>query len=258
MSSSVRFERVAEHVVVVTLNRPEACNAVDAELTQTLGKLAKQVEEDPSIRVAILMGAGERAFCAGADLKTVAAGGVSALSTEEGGFAGFARLPRRKVWLAAVHASVLAGGLELMLACDFAIAAQGSVFGLPEVRRGLVATEGGLYRLPRAIPRGLALQMIATGMPICAQEALMHGLITKVVEPSRLREEALAIASTIADNSPLAVHESLAIARDANTQDEQTLARRSGEVLGRLKDTHDFREGSQAFVERRAPRWRGA
>ena len=258
MTDVVELTHPAPHVALVMLNRPQACNAVDGALAQALGRIAAQVEADPSIRVAVLMGAGEKAFCAGADLKAVADGRVGELSTPQGGFAGFTQLHRRKTWLAAVHASVLAGGLEIMLACDFAIAAHGSRFGLPEVRRGLVATEGGLFRLPRAVPRGLALQMIATGAPIGADEALAHGLVTRLVEPAELRAQALAIASAIAANAPAAVRESLAIARDALQQDDGALQRRCRDVLERLKTTQDFAEGARAFVERREPRWSDA
>lgn len=257
MTKAVQLQRIGDHVAWITLNRPEACNAVNGALARELEAAAREVEDDPALRVAVLAGAGTRAFCAGADLKAVAEGRVAELSTPDGGFAGFVGLPRRKAWIAAVHSAVLAGGLEIMLACDFAIAAEDASFGLPEVRRGLVATEGGLYRLPRSLPRGLALRMIATGEPIGAKEALAHGLVSQVVAHAQLRDTALRVASVIAANAPLAVHESLAIARDASDQVAVELARRSREVLARLQYTEDFQEGARAFVERRLPRWTG-
>lgn len=257
MNEVVLLERPAAHVAVVTLNRPAVCNAVNGELAASLGRIALQVEADGEIRVVVLMGAGERSFCAGADLKAVAEGRVSDLSTGAGGFAGVVGLPRRKLWIAAVQGAVLAGGLELMLSCDFAVAAAGSRFGLPEVQRGLVATEGGLYRLPRAVPRGLALRMIASGETIDCVEALRHGLVTEIVEASMLRSHAVALATRICANAPLAVQESLAIARDAHAQSDETLDGRCRTLLRRLEATADFLEGSRAFVERRAPVWRG-
>ncbi|OYY32008.1 MAG: enoyl-CoA hydratase [Polaromonas sp. 39-63-25] len=258
MSNVVQLTRVGPHVAVVTLNRPEACNAIDGEMARELERMADEVEQDASLWVAVLMGAGDRAFCAGADLKAVASGHVAELSTARGGFAGFVRLPRRKLWIAAVHGAVLAGGLELLLACDFAVASSGSRFGLPEVKRGLVASEGGLFRLPRALPRGLALRMVATGASIDSEVALEHGLITEIVAPDMLRRYAVALASEICQNAPLAVRESLAIARDALTQTDAQLETRCRDVLHRLASTADFREGSLAFVERRAPQWIGA
>lgn len=257
MDNPVLLERPGPHVALVTLNRPEACNAVNGALAQGLERIATDIEDDPAVWVVILMGAGSKAFCAGADLKAVAAGRVAELSTQSGGFAGFTRLRRQKVWLAAVHASVLAGGLEIMLACDFAIAATGSTFGLPEVRRGLVATEGGLYKLPRLLPRSLALQMIATGDPIDAQQALSHGLITQVVEPEALHSTALALANRICENSPLAVRESMSVAKASPWQDDDVLDRRCRDILARLQNTTDFIEGAKAFVERRPPQWNG-
>ncbi len=257
LENLVVMERVGAHIALVTLNRPDACNAINGPLACELERAATEIERDPSIWVAILMGAGPRAFCAGADLKAVAAGRVAELSTPNGGFAGFTRLRRRKVWLAAVHASVLAGGLEIMLACDFAIAAEGSSFGLPEVRRGLVATEGGLYKLGRILPRSLALRMIATGAPIDAQQALLHGLVTEIVPADALRHAAIALATTICENSPAAVGESLSIARDSPWQDDDMLDRRCRETLARLANTADFIEGATAFAEHRAPRWQG-
>lgn len=253
----ILVERPAPHVALITLNRPQSCNAINGALAQQLHSAARDVEADADVRVAILMGAGERAFCAGADLLEVAQGRVAKLSTEAGGFAGFVQLPRRKVWIAAVHASVLAGGLEIMLACDFSIATTDSLFGLPEVRRGLVATEGGLYKLPAALPKSVALRMIATGAPINAQQALAYGLVTELVERAQLRDAALTLAASVAANAPLAVQSSMELARTAQTESHAALQRRSKEVLEWLQTTEDFTEGASAFAERRVPRWSG-
>ncbi|MCK8784756.1 enoyl-CoA hydratase-related protein [Roseomonas sp. NAR14] len=245
------------HVALVTLNRPEARNAVNGALAAALGAIVERVEADPEIRVAILTGAGPHAFCAGADLKEVAAGRVHTLHTETGGFAGFVRAPRAKPWIAAAQGHALAGGLELLLACDMAVAADSATFGLPEVKRSLVAAAGGVFRLPRALPRAVALRMIATGEPLAAAEAERHGLLNRVVPAGEVLAAALDLARRIVANAPIAVRESLAIARRAGELDDETLWRLSREASARIRETEDFREGPRAFVEKRAPRWVG-
>jgi hypothetical protein len=142
----------------VTLRRPEARNAINAEVVATLGRLVQQLEADPEIWVVVLTGAGGQAFSSGADLKEVAAGRIDSLWTAEGGFAGFVAADRTKPWIAAVDGFALAGGCELALACDMIVASEDASFGLPEVTRGLIPAAGGAYRLPRALPRALALR----------------------------------------------------------------------------------------------------
>lgn len=253
----VQCTRIEQHVLLVTLNRPEARNAINEAVAQKLGEVAESAERDPDIRVVILTGTGDKAFCAGADLREVSTGRVARLSTAEGGFAGIVRFPRTKPWIAAVNGPALAGGLEIVLACDMAIAVESATFGLPEVKRGLMATEGGLYRLPRALPKALALEMIATGDPIDATRALSFGLINRVVPGHALTEEACRFASAICANAPLAVRESLRIARLAQEQPEATLHKMGHEALSALTLTEDFWEGPRAFLERRQPRWTG-
>jgi enoyl-CoA hydratase/carnithine racemase len=155
-------EVVEPHIALLTLNRPEACNAVNGALARAMAAAAAWVENEPDIWVAILTGAGDGAFCAGIDLKEAAAGRTADFETEEGGLAGFVRAPRTKVWIAAAQSHALAGGLELLLACDIAVAAESATFGLPEVRWGLIAGGGGVIRLPRTIPKRIAFGMIAT------------------------------------------------------------------------------------------------
>ena len=252
----VIVERLGDGVAWVTLNRPAARNAVNAALAVALGTAVRDVEADPAIRVAVLAGAG-RGFCAGADLSVVAAGGEAALWTPDGGFAGFVAAPRAKVWIAAVRGFALAGGLEIMLACDLVIASDDALFGLPEVKRGLLAGAGGLMRLPRAIPRAIALEMIATGEPIQADRAAALGLVNEVAPSHEVDARALALARLIAANAPDAVRESLAIARDAHEREGADLVRRSEEALARLRQGENVREGALAFLERRAPQWSG-
>lgn len=253
----VLLERVEGSIALITLNRPSVCNAINSELAKRLEDTATSIEMDDSIRVAILCGAGDKGFSAGADLREVAAGHVAQLSTPNGGFAGFARLPRKKVWIAAVHGAVMAGGLEIMLSCDFAIASSDAIFALPEVKWGLIASEGGLYRLPRAIPKALALEMIVTGAPIDAARAMQCGLVNQVFPAEQLKHEALAIARKISANAPLAVQHSKALAQQASDLPEDVLHKLGHDVLANLQDTDDFREGPRAFLERRPPVWKG-
>jgi len=176
--------------------------------------------------------------------------------TPEGGFAGFVHAPRAKPWIAAVHGFALGGGLELSLACDMIVAADNAVFGLPEPKRGILAGAGGVYRLPRAIPRAIALEMLATGAPIDARRAYELGLVNRVIEESQLLGEAIALAEQIAANAPLSVRESLAIGRIAGERHEAELRQLQDAAAKRVMASEDAREGPRAFVEKRAPVWR--
>ncbi|HEY4066064.1 MAG TPA: enoyl-CoA hydratase-related protein [Burkholderiaceae bacterium] len=253
-----QLRRVGDHIAVVTLNRPLARNAVSVALTQALAAHVKTIEADPTIRVAILTGAGTQAFCAGADLKEMSTGATPLQrSTPDGGFAGFVFAPRSKLWIAAVNGAAVAGGFELMLACDMAIASSTAIFGLPEVKRGLSATAGGIFRLPRRVPRGVALEMIATGEPIDAARALACGLVNRVVAPDQVLAEALRVATLVSQNAPLAVAESLSVARRADDLDEAALRELGRDVTARIHATEDAKEGPRAFAEHRAPVWQG-
>ena len=256
-TDAVLFELAEPRIALVTINRPEARNAVNGAVAQGLEAAVERVEADPEIWAAVLTGAGPHAFCAGADLKEVSAGRSTALSTERGGFGGFVRAKRGKLWIAAAQGHALAGGLELLLACDLAVAAETATFGLPEVKRSLVAAAGGVFRLPRALPRAIALQMIATGEPIPAARAAGFGLVNEVVPAAEVRAAALALARKICANAPVAVRESLAIARQAADLDEAALWEISRAASTRIRETEDFKEGPRAFVEKRPPRWVG-
>ena len=257
MTDAVLFELAEPHIALVTINRPEARNAVNGAVAAGLEAAVERVEADPELWAVVLTGAGPHAFCAGADLKAVSAGQSASLATEKGGFGGLTRAKRTKLWIAAAQGHALAGGLEILLACDLAIAAEGATFGLPEVKRSLVAAAGGVFRLPRALPKAIALHMIATGDPISAATALQHGLVNAVVPAAEVLETARALARRITANAPIAVRESLAIARQAMELDEETLWRLSRAASDRMKLTEDFQEGPRAFVEKRAPRWTG-
>lgn len=253
----VTFERVGDHVALVTIQRPEARNAINTAVTARIRDIVRATEEDSSIWAVVLTGAGGRAFSAGADLKEFSGGKGDGLFDPDSGFAGFVRADRSKLWIAAVDGFALAGGCELALACDMIVASEDAQFGLPEVKRGLMAVAGGLFRLPRSVPRAIAMEMIATGDPIDVQKAYALGLVNKVVDKSAVVSEALALAQRICMNAPVAVRESLVIARRSFDETEQTLHRLSNEAQTRIAVTEDFIEGPRAFIEKRMPRWAG-
>lgn len=253
----VLFERVDDHIAVVTLNRPEKRHAVNGAVARRLDALVKQTEADPSIWVVVLTSSGGPTFCAGADLAEISAGRAADLSTPDGGFAGFVESTRAKPWIAAVHGSALGGGLELSLACDLRVVGESSVLGLPEVKRGLIAAAGGIYRLPLQIPRAIALEMIAVGEPVDAARAYALGLVNAVVPDGGVLDAALDYARKIAANAPLSVRESLGVARAAQEMPEAGSIRATHAALERLLRSDDFQEGPRAFVEKRAPRWSG-
>lgn len=253
----VLLERVDEHIAVVTLNRPDKRHAVNGAVARRLDAIVKETEADPSIWTVILTSSGGPTFCAGADLAEVSAGRSAELSTPDGGFAGFVDATRHKPWVAAIRGSALGGGLELSLACDLRVIGENAVLGLPEVKRGLIAGAGGVYRLPRQIPRTIALEMIAVGEPVDAARAYALGLVNAVVPDGEVLKTALDYARKIAANAPLAVRESLKIARAAHEAPEAESVRAVVTAFGRLVQSEDFKEGPRAFVEKRAPQWSG-
>lgn len=251
----VRYE-VDGRVATFTLDRPDQRNAVDPGLAAALGAAVTRFEADPEVWVGILTGAGPN-FCAGADLKALAAGRGAEIVTPEGGFGGFVRYPRTKPVIAAVRGFALAGGTELVLACDLVVAAQDSAFGLPEVTRGIVAAAGGLFRLPRAIPPARARELVLTGDRLPAEEAHRLGMVNRLVASDDVLAEARALADRICQNAPVAVRESLAVLRDAAELTEEQGWARSAEAMDRARQSEDALEGPRAFAEKRAPRWTG-
>ncbi len=243
-------------IATITLNRPKQRNSVSPELATALGAAIGRFEADPEVWVAILTGAGG-VFSAGADLKAIAAGRGGELSVEPGGFAGYVRYPRTKPVIAAVRGFALAGGTELVLASDMVVAGTDTFFGVPEVTRGIVAAAGGLFRLPRVLPRARALELIATGDRLGADEALRHGMVNAVVEPDEVLPTARALADRICANAPVAVRESLAVARRAAELTEDEAWELSGEARNRVMATEDAAEGPRAFAEKRPAVWKG-
>jgi enoyl-CoA hydratase/carnithine racemase len=254
--SLIHYERAEDHIAVVTLNRPAARNAVNARLAAEMHDIVQLTERDSEIWAVVLTGAGDDVFCAGADLKEVAAGGADGLFTTQG-FAGLVNAERAKPWIAAVNGKALAGGCEIVLSCDLVVASSKASFGLPEVSRGLLAAAGGLYRLPRALPRNVAIELVVTADNLPAERAHALGMVNLLVEPSELLSEALALARRITRNAPISVQESLRVARRIHDMNEDSLRALTRECRDRVRASEDYREGPRAFVEKRAPRWTG-
>ncbi len=251
----VTLERPAPHVALIRLNRPAAHNAINAAMAAAIEAHVATVEADPQLRVGIVAAAGPT-FCAGADLKEVAAGRAQLLARPETGFAGFGYARQTKPWIAAVQGAAFGGGFEIALACDMVVAGEAARFGLPEVCRGLIAGAGGVYRVARALPRALALELVTTGAPIGARRAYEAGLVNAVVPTEAVVDEALRLAGLISANSPLSVRESLAVTRAAVDGDEAALRQRQDAAIARVLAGPDMIEGATAFVEKRAPQWR--
>ena len=201
--AAVEFER-NNRIGIITLNRPEARNAVNGEVAQTMGAILDEIEGDDSLWAAILTANGP-AFCAGADLKEIAAGNGHLLGTRKGGFAGLVKRERSKPLIAAITGSALAGGTEIALSCDMIVCSTETVFGLPEVKRSLVAAAGGLFRLPRSIGMAPALEVIMTGDPLPAERAYQLGMVNYVVAPDEVMATATSLAERVIANAPLAV-----------------------------------------------------
>lgn len=260
MSDAVLYSS-ADHIGVITLNRPEARNAVNGDVAAGIEAAVDQLEADTEVWVGILCANIEEqtnpVFCAGADLKAIGTpGGASAMLTERGGFGGFVYRERTKPIIAAVDGLATAGGLELVLAADLVVATTRSAFGLAEVKRNLVAAAGGLFRLPRAIGQAAAMDAILTGDPIEARRAYELGLLSRLVEPGQALEEARRMAQQIAAAGPMAVRASRRVVLDAY-QDEESLRAVSTELLSEMLAAEDTREGLAAFAEKRPPQWKG-
>ncbi|MCB2060533.1 MAG: enoyl-CoA hydratase-related protein [Novosphingobium sp.] len=253
----VLFEMLTEHIALVTLNRPEKRNAVNGEVTAQMAEIVAKTEDDPQVRVVLLTSSQDRVFCAGADLGAVSSGSGLNMETPTGGFAGLVYATRLKPWIAVVEGIAVAGGCELCLACDMIVASENARFGLPEVKRGLLAGAGGLHRLPNRIPAGIAYEMIATGDMIDAQRAYQHGLVNRLVPAGEALEAARELAGQVVVNAPLSVQYSLAAARAGSTLTDGGGRTVANEWLGMLRKTEDFREGPRAFIEKREPVWKG-
>ena len=244
------------NVAILTLNRPEARNAVNGELAQAMEKALDAMEADPDVWVGVLAANGP-VFCAGADLKAINSGKAAELATAKGGFGGFTTYPRRKPVIAAIDGLATAGGCEIALAADMIVASTNAAFGLAEVKRNLVAAAGGLYRLPKLVGKNVALEVALTGEPLTVERAHQLGLVNRITAPGEALAGALELAGQIAANAPLAVWESRALVIAADWDDEATIQRSTGEAFGRVLSSEDTSEGLTAFIEKRAPQWKG-
>ena len=251
----VRTERRGP-VLVITLDRPDARNAVDGAVARGLEAAIDRLEAEADLQVGVLAAAGP-VFSAGADLKLVGAGDLDGMGTARGGFAGIVRRARTKPLIAAVHSDALAGGFEIALACDLIVAAEGARMGLPEVRWSLVAIGGGLVHLAGIVGRNVALELALTGVPMANERLFALGVINRLVPADAVLSTALELAGAIAANGPLAVQASRRIVLeglDLDTDGRWAL----GDAVGLpVFASEDAKEGPRAFLEKRRPKWKG-
>jgi len=241
-------------VLTITINRPAQRNAVNREVAVQLVSALDLLDSDPSLSVGVLTGTGGT-FSAGMDLKAFAKGQTPILPGR--GFGGLTQAEVRKPLIAAVEGWALGGGFEMVLACDLIIAAQDAKFGLPEVKRGLIAGEGGVIRLPQRIPYHVALTVLLTGEPITAVDALQYGLVSELTAPGTALQGAQELAQRVAVNAPLALAKVKQVLRDTQGLNDSEAFERQAKDAHSLLDSEDAREGALAFAEKRAPVWRG-
>lgn len=239
------------HILVVKMARPEKRNALNSAITAGIDAAMNELEDNPELWCGILTGT-ESVFSAGADL----AEGPGE-PTERGGIVGLINRKRSKPLIAAVEGLTLGGGVELVLCCDLVIASSTAVFGLPEVKRGLMPDFGGAFRISRFLPINIARELLITGNNLTAERAERLGFVNAVVEPGKALSSALTLAEKICENAPLAVREALGIFNTEINGDESGSWKRSDDAHARLLQTEDFREGWSAFFEKRTPKWTG-
>ena len=260
MSDIVQYEKRGR-IGIITLNRPEARNAVNGDVASGVEAAVDQVEADDDVWVAILTantaGQEKPVFCAGADLKAINSGNAAALNTKRGGFAGLTYRDRRKPIIVAVDGLATAGGCEIVLSCDLVVASTRSAFGLAEVKRNLIAGAGGLFRLPRAIGQSAAMEIILTGEPLAAQRAHELGLVNHCVAPDQVMPTALALADKICAAAPLAVWASRKVVLAAAYESDENLIKMTNAEFAGIMASEDTKEGLTAFIEKRAPDWKG-
>src|SRR5215207_7120754 len=240
-------------VLTITFNRPQARNAVNQALAEGVAAALDRLDGEDDLRIGIVTGAGGT-FCAGMDLKAFVAGERPWVGDR--GFAGITQRAARKPLIAAVEGYALAGGFEVALSCDLIVAARDARFGIPEVKRGLVAGAGGLIRLPKRIPYHLAMELALTGEPVDAPRAMDLGIVNRLAEPGEALAAAHELAAQIARNAPLALSASKAIVQRAGEWTEDEAWQRQDEIVRPVFGSEDALEGARAFAEKREPRWR--
>ena len=241
-------------VLVITLNRPDARNAVNAALAEGVGAALDELDADDELRVGVLTGAG-KGFSSGMDLKAFVAG--ESPYVEGRGFAGITQRSSRKPLIAAIEGFAVAGGFEVALSCDLIVASKGARLGIPEVKRSLVAAAGALFRLPRRIPYHLAMELALTGDPIDAERGHQLGLVNRLADPGGALDAALELAGDIVKNGPLALIASKEIVQGSRDWTEEESWEKQGPIAGPVMGSEDAREGAIAFAEKRDPVWKG-
>jgi enoyl-CoA hydratase len=244
---------VEEHVLIISIERPDVRNAVDGDVARRIAEAIDLLDSDDALRAGVLTGAGGT-FCSGMDLKAFMIGDLPWVDGR--GFGGLTQAPPSKPLIAAVEGWAVAGGFELMLACDLVVAADNARFGVPEVTRGLIAGGGAAMKLSQRIPRAIALEMLLTGRPISAQRALGLGLVNRVTEPGDALREAHDLASIIAANGPLAVAATKRVAQSAPGWSPRVEWEEQDAIAQPVYRSLDAGEGAAAFIERRKPLWR--
>jgi enoyl-CoA hydratase/carnithine racemase len=252
--SGIRFEAQGR-IALITVDRPEQRNAIDRPAAEALAAALDELDARDELTVGVLTGVGP-SFSAGMDLKALSATGERP-HTQTRGMFGIAERPPRKPLIAAVEGPALGGGLEIALACDLIVASATASFGLPEVRRGLVASAGGLVRLPRRIPAAAAVELILTGDPISATRGYELGLVNAISEPGQALHAALELAARIGQNAPLALLTAKQIVNETLAMSVSEALAHQASLVQAVRDSHDAREGTQAFVEKRDPVWQG-
>jgi enoyl-CoA hydratase len=242
------------NVLVITLNRPDARNAVNGALANGMAEALDTLDGDDELSVGVITGAG-KGFCSGMDLKAFVTGDAPFHAVR--GFAGIVQKPADKPLIAAVEGFAVAGGFEIALACDLLVAAKGARLGVPEVKRSLVAAGGALLRLPRKLPASLAMELALTGDPIDAERGAELGLVNRVVEPGSALEGALELAAAIAKNGPLALAATKKILVQSSDWTDEEFWQKQMEIAGPVMGSEDAREGATAFAEKRDPVWKG-
>ena len=243
-----------EGLVIITINRPEARNAVNRAVSYGVCAAVDELDARDDLRVGILTGAGGT-FCSGMDLKAFLRGEVTRV--EGRGILGIAMTPPKKPLIAAVEGYALAGGFEAMLACDLTVASRDAKFGIPEVKRGLAAAAGGLLRLPRMIPQRIAMELALTGDMISAERAAQFGLINILTEPGQALTEAKKLAARIIANAPLSVAASKRVINEQRDWSVAEMFARQQEITAPILASEDAREGAAAFAQKRKPDWKG-
>lgn len=253
MADEVLVEQ-RDGVQIITINRPEAKNALNLAVAEGIAAAVDELDSSDELRVGVLTGAGG-IFSAGMDLKGFLRGESPAI--EGRGLCGITQTPPRKPLIGAVEGWALAGGFELLLACDLVVAAETARFGVPEVKRSLVAGAGAALLLPRRVPFAIALELLLTGDPLHAPRAAEIGLVNRITPEGGALDEALAMAAVIAANGPLAVAATKAIARGSSDWSFDEGWGRQAELMAPVFGSEDAREGATAFAEKRAPVWKG-